>query len=131
MPPSKKQEKTTDPVKSVGLTPSQTEHLVMAYLCMEKTKVSERLCALISKVFELNVSLLDRLTGRSLGSFATSRLPLLERFLAGPNGASRNGRNREPLLRLSRRPRKLRTTTRTLMGLWRLHPPRVVRIRMK
>ncbi|CRL29892.1 unnamed protein product [Penicillium camemberti] len=39
MPPSKKQEKTTDPVKSVGLTPSQTEHLVMAYLCMEKTKV--------------------------------------------------------------------------------------------
>ncbi|KAJ5187481.1 hypothetical protein N7449_010475 [Penicillium cf. viridicatum] len=36
---SQKQDKTSDPVKSVGLTPSQTEHLVMGYLCMEKRKV--------------------------------------------------------------------------------------------
>ncbi|KAJ5617755.1 hypothetical protein N7537_002869 [Penicillium hordei] len=34
-----KQEKTSDPAKSVGLTPSQTEHLLMGYLCMEKPKV--------------------------------------------------------------------------------------------
>ncbi|OQE02382.1 hypothetical protein PENSOL_c002G02495 [Penicillium solitum] len=35
---SKKQEKTSDSVKSGGLTPSQTQHLVMGYLCMEKSK---------------------------------------------------------------------------------------------
>ncbi|KAL2698961.1 hypothetical protein AAEP93_010349 [Penicillium crustosum] len=37
---SKQQGKTSDPVKSVGLTPSQTERLVMGYLCMEKNKVN-------------------------------------------------------------------------------------------
>ncbi|KAJ9489505.1 hypothetical protein VN97_g3766 [Penicillium thymicola] len=36
---AQKQGKTSDPVKSVGLSPSQIEHLVMAYLCMEKPKV--------------------------------------------------------------------------------------------
>lgn len=45
MPHAKKQEKASDPVKSVGLTSSQTEYLVMGYLCMEKTKVSERVCS--------------------------------------------------------------------------------------
>ncbi|KAJ5977175.1 hypothetical protein N7501_000517 [Penicillium viridicatum] len=39
MPHSKKQEKASDPVKSVGLTASQAEYLVMGYLCVEKTKV--------------------------------------------------------------------------------------------
>ncbi|KAJ5509385.1 hypothetical protein N7527_011528 [Penicillium freii] len=39
MPHAKKQEKASDPVKSVGLTSSQTEYLVMGYLCMEKSKV--------------------------------------------------------------------------------------------
>ncbi|KAJ5920482.1 hypothetical protein N7516_011340 [Penicillium verrucosum] len=39
MPQGQKQEKISDTVKSVGLSPSQMEHLVMAYLCMEKPKV--------------------------------------------------------------------------------------------
>lgn len=153
---SKKQEKTSDPVKSGGLTPSQTQHLVMAYLCMEKSKVSERVFYLISTTFELNVSL-SRLTGRSLGSFATFRLPLLEPSSPRPGDTSRNGRSREPLRRLSRKlkkpekrerperlerlekleklkmkkPRRMRVITRILVRLWKLHTPRMLRIRVK
>lgn len=149
---SKKQEKTSDSVKSGGLTPSQTQHLVMGYLCMEKSKVSERVLSLISTLFELNLSLLSRLTGRSLGSFATFRLPLLEPSSPRPDDASRNGRSRGPLRRLSKNPRKpeklkklkkpeslerleklekMRVITRILMRLWKLHTPRMLRIRME
>ncbi|KAJ5824169.1 hypothetical protein N7447_006509 [Penicillium robsamsonii] len=35
---SQKQEKTPNLVKSLGLTPSQTDHLLMGYLCMQKPK---------------------------------------------------------------------------------------------
>lgn len=44
-----KQEKTANPVKALGLTPSQAEHLLLGYLCMQKPEVSERMYYLISK----------------------------------------------------------------------------------
>lgn len=155
MPHSKKQEKASDPVKSVGLTPSQAEYLVMGYLCMEKSKVSERVCSLISTGFELKTSLLGRLTGRNLRSFATLRLPLLELSSPRADDASRNGRRRGPMGRLSsklrrpRRPRKpkkltklkrlkklkkpmsMKTISRIPMMLWRRQTPRMLRIRME
>ncbi|OQE87064.1 hypothetical protein PENNAL_c0020G00879 [Penicillium nalgiovense] len=34
-----KQEKTANPVKALGLTPSQAEHLLLGYLCMQKPEV--------------------------------------------------------------------------------------------
>lgn len=151
MPQGQKQEKISDTVKSVGLSPSQMEHLVMAYLCMEKPKVSERMCAWICRVFELNASLLipDRLTGRSLGSFARLHLPLLELSSPRADDASRDGRIREPPGQLPRKPKKprkpekmkksnkpkkpsmRRTITRILWRLWRLHTQRILRIRME
>jgi hypothetical protein len=48
---SNKQE--NNPVKALGLIPSQAEHLLLAYLCMQKPEVSEGMYDLISKYLSL------------------------------------------------------------------------------
>ncbi|KAJ5503359.1 hypothetical protein N7463_006233 [Penicillium fimorum] len=46
---SQKQEKPPNRVKSLGLTPSQTDHLLMGYLCMQKPKLDwKKLAELIN-----------------------------------------------------------------------------------
>ncbi|KAJ6180546.1 hypothetical protein N7519_011007 [Penicillium mononematosum] len=43
-----KQEKTANPVKALGLTPSQAEHLLLGYLCMRKPEVDWKKLAELS-----------------------------------------------------------------------------------
>ncbi|KAJ5373956.1 hypothetical protein N7517_005962 [Penicillium concentricum] len=45
-----KQEKTPNLVKSLGLTPSQMDHLLMGYLCMHKPKIDWKKLADLSNV---------------------------------------------------------------------------------
>ncbi|CAI7663308.1 unnamed protein product [Penicillium glandicola] len=46
---SQKQEKTSM-LKSAGLTPGQTEHLLLGYLCMQKPKIDWKKLAELSNV---------------------------------------------------------------------------------
>ncbi|KAJ5170398.1 uncharacterized protein N7500_003181 [Penicillium coprophilum] len=47
---SQKQQKSPNLVRSLGLTPSQTEHLLMGYLCMKKSKLDWKKLAEFSNV---------------------------------------------------------------------------------
>ncbi|KAJ5206944.1 hypothetical protein N7491_002426 [Penicillium cf. griseofulvum] len=47
---SQKQKKKPDLVKNLGLTPSQTEHLLMGYLCMPRPKIDWKKLGELSNV---------------------------------------------------------------------------------
>ena len=53
MSSTRRQEKTTNPAKALGLTPSQAEHPLLGYLGTQKPTVSDEMYDLISKYLYL------------------------------------------------------------------------------